>query len=363
MGDSLAHTGAFMKKRDMLGRLVGNGLDFLTRSIDEFEQFPKYSVIHFYTAVELFLKARLMAEHWSLVISKRQEPDWDRFVTGDFQSVALDEAANRLQKVARSGLSTRELQAFQDVKTHRNKMVHFFHEAHSATDGKLREAIAKEHLNAWYLLHRLLTDRWRDVFEPWLDQVGRIDAKLRKHRLFLQVVFDQLQPEIERLTQKGFVFRECPSCEFMSQRHEESAEKLYESVCLVCGLAESHVTIRCPKCGEPVDFVNEGFAECASCGEHLEPEHVADALIDPDAAHRAAREGDDSWDLANCGDCGGYHTVVRVGDAEYVCACCFATFESLQWCGWCNEPNTGDMEGSHVFGCGHCEGLSGWDNS
>jgi hypothetical protein len=52
-----------------------------------------------------------------------------------------------------------------------------------------------------------------------------------------------------------------------------------------------------------------------------------------------------------------------VGDAEYVCACCFATFESLQWCGWCNEPNTGDMEGSHVFGCGHCEGLSGWDNS
>ena len=136
-----------MNKNDLLNRLVDNGLDFLSRSIDELEQFPKYSVIHFYTAVELFVKARLMSEHWSLVVSKRQEPDWNDFVAGDFQSVTLDEAAKRLQKIVRSGLSRQELDAFRDIGKHRNKMVHFFHEAHSVADDGLRETIASPGLS------------------------------------------------------------------------------------------------------------------------------------------------------------------------------------------------------------------------
>lgn len=350
-----------MDKKDMLARLVSNGVDFLARSIDELERFPKYSVIHFYTAVELFLKARLMSEHWSLVVSKREEPDWRDFIAGDFQSVTLDEAAKRLEKVVRSGVSDQELKAFRCVGKHRNKMVHFFHEAHYATDADLHEAIAKEQLTAWYLLNRVLTDRWRDVFEPWLAQIAEIDTKLRNHRSFLQVVFDQLKPEIQKLTQEGFIFRECPSCRFVSQRHEQITEEIYGSVCLVCGLSQRHLTIECPDCGEPVYFVDQGFAECA-CGKHLVPENVADVLIDDDAAHCAAREGDDSWDLGNCSDCDGYHTVVRIGEDKYVCASCFGEFESLQWCGWCNEPNTGDMEGSYAFGCNHCGGKIGWDD-
>ncbi|MDI6449951.1 hypothetical protein [Anaerobaca lacustris] len=352
-----------MDKKDLLGRLVKNGLDFLSHSIEEFEGFPKYSVIHFYAAVELLLKARLMSEHWSLVVSKQQEPDWERFIAGDFQSVALNDAANRLQKAACSGLADRELRAFRAVRTHRNKMVHFFHETDSAGDDKLRETIAREQLSAWYLLHRLLADQWRDVFEPWSEQIGEIDQKLRERRKYLHVVFDQLAPDIKEYAQEGFVFRQCPSCEFMSQRHEQVTNVFYTSICLVCRFSQRHLAIPCPQCAETVDLVDEGFAECDSCGKHLEPEHVVDALIDHDAAHRAAREGDDSWDLANCGDCGSYHTVVRVGDAQYVCTHCFGEFESLQWCGWCNEPSTGDMDGSHVFGCGHCEGLSGWDDS
>jgi hypothetical protein len=345
-----------MDKKDLLDRLVENGLDFLSHSIREFKEFPKYSVIHFYTAVELLLKARLMFEHWSLVVSKQQEPDWDRFVAGDFQSVALDDAANRLQKAARTGLTDRELRAFRAVRTHRNKMVHFFHEADSVEDGKLREKIAKEQFTAWYLLHSRLVDQWRDVFERWLGQIGEIDTKLREHRTFLQVVFDQKKPEIEKLREKGFAFDECPSCGFISQCHEQNGRVLYTSTCLVCGLSERHLTMECPACGEPVAFINEGFADCTSCGKHLDPEDIIDALVDHDAAHEAAREGDDSWDLANCGDCDGYHTVVRVGEDRYVCTRCFGEFESLQWCKWCNEPNTGDMEDSYFTGCNYCDG-------
>ena len=115
----------------MFSRLVENGFDFLFKAIDELKDQPKYSVIHFHAAVELFVKARLMHEHWSLVVTKRQEPAWEKFVAGDFQSVSLDEAASRLSKIVRSGLSAPELEAFREVARHRNKMVHFFHEAHT----------------------------------------------------------------------------------------------------------------------------------------------------------------------------------------------------------------------------------------
>jgi hypothetical protein len=139
-----------LDSKHLLDRLVINALDFLARSIADLEQQPKHSTINFYTAVELFLKARLMAEHWSLVVSKRYEPDWDKFLAGDFHSVSLDEAALRLKKTVRSGLADQELKAFQRVGAHRNKAVHFFHEAHSAEENDaLLRVIAKEQLTAW----------------------------------------------------------------------------------------------------------------------------------------------------------------------------------------------------------------------
>jgi len=118
-----------MTPKDLLERLVENAMDFLSQSIEEFDESPKYAVIHFHAAVELFLKARLMAEHWSLVVSKRKDPDWDKFVSGDFLSVSLDEAADKLDKVIRSGLSKQELETLRRLTKHRNKMVHFFHGA------------------------------------------------------------------------------------------------------------------------------------------------------------------------------------------------------------------------------------------
>ena len=55
-----------MNNDEMFKSLVENALDFLFKAVSEINDNPKYSVIHFYAAVELFVKARLMKEHCKL---------------------------------------------------------------------------------------------------------------------------------------------------------------------------------------------------------------------------------------------------------------------------------------------------------
>ena len=157
-----------MNKEECFSRVTENGFDFLSKSRSELEEQPKYSVIHFHAAVELLLKARLMQEHWSLVFAKGQEPDWKNFVMGEFRSVSLDEAARRLHKIVQDGLSDSDLEEFKDVAKHRNKMVHFFHQAPTDKENdKLQNLIVKQQLKAWYRLHRLLTGQWKEIFYKW----------------------------------------------------------------------------------------------------------------------------------------------------------------------------------------------------
>jgi len=254
------------------------------------------------------------------------------------------------------------LEVFREVTKHRNKTVHFFHEAHTDDEAsELRQEIVKKQLSAWYYLNRLITEQWKETFKSWSEQIVEIDRELRKLHEFLAVVFENLAEEISDQKSKGFVFRECPSCGFEAQQHEAEQGIIYESECLVCGLTERSLQVECPDCGATVFFENEGFSSCQDCGKSFEPDDVADILIDDGAAYVAAKEGDDSWNPGNCSDCEGYHTVIRTENDEYVCASCFGIFETMHWCGWCNEPNTGDMEDSYWAGCSFCDGKAGWD--
>lgn len=351
-------------KESMFGCLVDNAFDFLLKAIGDLENHPKYSVINFHASMELFIKARLMAEHWTLVVSRKQEPDWTKFIAGDFYSVSLDEAASRLQRVLNSGLSKEELNIFKEVAKHRNKMVHFFHEAHAADeDGQMRQEIVKIQLNAWYFLHRLLTEKWAEIFDSWKDDIVDIDRKLRRLHQFLVVVFENLSEKIADLKNaNGIIFRECPSCGFESKQHEDEKDIVYQSDCLVCNLSESVLQIKCPDCGETVFFEGEGFSVCEGCEEAFEPPDLAKILMTDSAESRVA-DGDDLWALGNCSFCDGYHTVVRLGNLEYICAGCLNVFEMLEQCGWCGELNTGDVSDSYWMGCNFCDGKVRWDKS
>lgn len=75
--------------------LVRNGIDFLEKAMSQLESDPKHSVINFYTAVEIFLKAPLVHEHWTLVVFDR-DLNRQKYEAGDFLSVSFEDACTRL---------------------------------------------------------------------------------------------------------------------------------------------------------------------------------------------------------------------------------------------------------------------------
>lgn len=345
-------------------RLVENAIDFLVRSIDEIEERPKYSIIHFHAAVELFLKARLASEHWALVVTHREQADWRKFVSGDFRSVSLDEAAKKIDKILQNGLTNNELKAFRDVMRHRNKVVHFFHEANYEEDrAESIKKIVKQQLRAWYFLHRILNQKWEDCFEEWSGQISDVNKKLKRHKAFLQVVFDEMNDTIKKRKKSGDLFLRCASCEFEAQEHSPKYNEIYRAKCLVCDIVDKCIKVACFECESDVYFINEGFSECPSCSKQYDPENIACCLLDENKSYPAAKDEGGSWDLGNCGSCDGHQTVVRTED-EYVCASCFEQFDSISQCDWCGDLNTGDMEYSYVTGCNQwfCEGLMGHED-
>ena len=345
--------------QDLLERLIENAIDFLYQSIEEIKTRPKFSLIHFHTAIELFLKARLMAEHWSLIVVPKPHkcPDWQEFVTGDFVSVPLNKIVAKLEKIVGSGLNKQEHETFKRLQKHRNKIVHFFHEVDSPKNNEIIIEIVREQLTAWYFLHKILKERWSDVFSAWSDKIKKSNEELRKLRVFLEVVFNQLEPIIQQQKKNGGIFKDCPSCNFPSKKHTDKIGELYSSECLVCGLVEKHLIINCPECNTPILFINEGFSDCKNCKRKFEPENLVKELHDSAAAYIAYKDGD-YYGEGHCSDCSGEYTVIKHPnkDDDYFCTSCFSVFDSVQHCEWCNDINTGDMENSFWMGCIVCEG-------
>lgn len=131
-----------------------------------------------YAGVELFLKARLLAEHWTLVIAKPQEADLAKFLKGDFQSVTLDDAAKRLDKIVRSGLTPTEVEQVRSLGRHRNQMMHFYHDNTGPAGEALRREVAVEQL-------RTCTPRtgWCSVVRTMCSSLGRNESAGSTKRL------------------------------------------------------------------------------------------------------------------------------------------------------------------------------------
>src|ERR1035437_6177562 len=268
-----------MKQDSVFDNLVRNGFDFLNKALQEFDAEPKFSVIHFYTALELFLKARLLREHWTLTLTKPEQGDIAKFRVGNFHSINLDDAEKRLRDILQEGLTTDEIKCFRDLRDHRNRMVHFFHAGAEKKQSEIVEIVSLQ-CKGWYHLHSLLAHRWEATFAKHKNEIIACDMAMRKHRQFLQARFSVLEAEILAKTKAGSVFHECPSCGFSALEEVDSDFPALEFNCAVCNFSSNGVSIECPDCSKQMVLIEEPWHHCPDCGHAFSDVEVKSLLSD-----------------------------------------------------------------------------------
>lgn len=336
--------------------LANSAFDFLQKAFGEVSTDPKYSVMHFYNGIELLFKARLLHEHWTLVVSKPESASLIKFKSGDFKSVTLQEAIQRLQNVAEEPVSKEESSCYEQVGNHRNQIVHFFHKGYvgETPDAAVVGEVAAEQFRAWVYVHRRLTRTWSDHFGSYLDSIHELNELIKGNRQFLTAKLAVIKPEIQKLRSAGSEVVACDSCGLDAAIVEESEPPLRESRCLVCERVRSWIIMECPECEAEVVF-EDGEGVCSNC----ETEYSLTDLLERFGTASDPREEPDD---AYCPDCErtDRYTVVPHGDG-YICLNCAATFSRVSHCGWCSERVAGVLEDSYLAGCLMCEGRFGND--
>lgn len=341
--------------------LTESAFDFLEQSLEDLPSKPKFSIIHFYTALELFLKARLLAEHWSLIVNGRNVPSKENFDKGNFKSVGLYEACELLNNVAETKIPRAHRAAFARVAAIRNQMIHFYH-VESDVNGKeeAMEVVVTVELAGWYFLHDLLHS-WQALFDPWKDRIREMHRTLQRHRGFLQAAFDALSDSIQQTIGDHILVVNCPSCGFAAERHDSDLAQVYASECVVCGFCDICIRILCPRCEKHEAIFRESasttmcLAGCELPREATLVQHFGEAAIE----HYDVREGIEPTFPINCGACASYRTVVELPNGVLFCTNCFDNTGQLEICDWCSDRSTHLPAESFVTGCCFCDGRLG----
>jgi len=339
--------------QEFFDSLTRNAIDFLKKSVGELDNSPKYSVIHFCSAIELFLKARLLVEHWSLIITKPENANLSKFKAGDFHSVSMQEAINRLKNISGEKIVNKAKTNFEIVRNHRNKLIHFFHEKYIVkSDDTILEEVVPEQFAAWYYLHSLLTIKWKSVFKDYLDEIEALNLLMHRHRDYLNAKYEELKREIEKEKCNGIQYKSCYFCSFDAAKVDDSDDPLFSCTCRVCNMHFNFLVVPCRDCNTDIQVEDLGHGECEKCGFVSDLDFILDKLCPyEDPKEDPVR--------AYCGYCLfiGPPTAIPF-NSEYLCLCCLELADAPENCEWCNELVAGmDMDGSYLSGCVLGDGM------
>lgn len=345
-----------LKNDKMFDSLVRNALDFLARSVGEdLQGNPKYSVISFCTALELFFKSRLLKQHWALIYDDPRKADLSEFQKGNFKSVGMEDAIARLRKLGDLRITDEARNAFDEIREHRNRLIHFFHSAYAdKPDDSAIQKVVAEQCRGWFYLHPLLTGRWRDSFTPYLSGIETIDRVMRiiKKNEFLRLRFDARSQGIETGKARGAVFSVCAACDYEAAKvaRDSLAGPLFSVKCLVCDTEGRVFKIECPNCHSNT-LVQQLFT--------WQPDSDASALRNIEVSCKTCQTLISFEDIINknpsiepnesperfafCGnDCRG--SAVLFGD-KWVCLSCRDVCEVVRECDGCGRLTTASDDG------------------
>lgn len=332
-----------MKAANQFAMLCDNAFDFLARSAREIESEPKHALVSFAAGMELLLKARLLDEHWTLTVQGK--PNRESFLAGDFSSVSMKDALERLEAVLGEPVPKEAAAAFSRVASHRNRALHFFHDLGD------RAAVAKDMCIGWLYLSKQLK-QWGPAFSGFDRQVRKIDLEMRKVTAFLSAAFEDATPELDRKRSKGIEVKACSGCGYVAATVELEQPPVWKETCLVCAWSVTRISFPCPGCEAPRHFTSWDCFQPIQC--------ECGVTIDQDDVRQALDESDPFDETAiNCGECESPGTVILHGDL-YICVECasYGPHTSLATCEWCQECqlNGSSLELSSISGCAVCDG-------
>jgi len=294
-----------------------------------------------------------MREHWSLVIEKADQATRAKFLAGQTRTVTPQIAMSRLKDLVGLSISSEAAATFGQVADHRNRMIHFVHDAEGGGEDAVRQ-VAAEQMRGWSHLRTLL--RGWDADLPGLSRdLQRIEAKMRGHREFLNAVFEALEPEIRELKAGCKRFVGCPVCGLEAAALTPVTSKVGDITCLVCSATDTLITVECPDedCGAAVELPGWWGAgqKCPFCSETITSDQISDDL------DTKFVDFSDPHTPMNCALCQSLGSVVEHEDI-YVCVECFGFERSIAYCESCDELQIGggDLKYSYTVGCEFCEG-------
>jgi hypothetical protein len=343
--------------RDPFDSLTRSALDFVAVAARQIKSSPKYAVINLATAIELVLKARLVHEHWALVVNRPEKASLSTFQNGSFHSVGAEEAIERLRNIAGQVISREEEACFRELRDHRNKLIHFYHEDYLETpNAAALSTIAAEQCRAWFFLRRLLEVRWVPIFDAYKKEIGRIQKLIEKNREYLDGKYLALKPDIEIDIKKGTKYESCAACGHLTSRLENRAEPLVASACAVCGRHNDFLNVPCPKCGADIRIEELGEGECTKCGYKT----TLTWLVEKYGPYKDPKEDPETGYCSYCENLEA-RSVIPLGDM-LLCVSCLEEHARIDQCEWCSAFVAGDLEGSYLSGCVMCSGKMGWDS-
>lgn len=249
--------------------LLDNSLDFMDRASQELRdaglsevQQLKYSTIHLWQGIELFLKYLLMREHWSLVIANMDKYKYGGLESGDFVSVDYDKAKSRLEDLLHYDIE-KEASAFEPLKKLRNMFAHFT--CHSE-----RAYVTAIQLRAWHYLLEFVEQSDVDFSAIQESVFRQTKDKMLEHEDFIDTRFSELKPELELERTEGTLIVDCPYC-------NKSALVVDDGVtsCRVCAttftsiinLSEDYSRNANPYWRHPKHGVDDDISWCGECDQ------------------------------------------------------------------------------------------------
>ena len=297
-------------------------MDFLVDAVGDLaDDVPasrlKFGLVNLFTGIEILLKTRLERENWKLVFANVCEANRGDHKTGDFRSVGVKAAINRLKSECGVHFQEEHKQALELVRKERNKIIHI---GYMGNPLQLRPVAAK---TLAFLISFISEELEPDGLTR---EIGELLEGIRSGLTGIQ--------------------------HFVTERSREIQPTLAASYSPI---------VQCPYCLEKAMSSDGGRSKCEFCGVTEEGEDIADLFahnVLELSKYRIVTHGGE-WPVHQCPECG--HSAFVEGvegttlhSTRWVCFSCGVEAEDREvWpCLRCNEPVVTE-EGPSAF-CATC---------